>query len=506
MSEDGSSYRQILRSTSIIGGASVINILIGLVRVKVAAVLLGPAGVGLMGLFSNLIATASSVAALGMGTVGTRQIAEAAGRDDPQAIAVARRALFWGTLVMAVLGAWAFWLLRELLALHVLADSTLSDEVGWLALGVGLAVAAGSQVALINGLRRIGDLARISVYSAMLATVLGVGALLLWGEQGLLVYLLLTPVSSFVVGLWYVNRLPKVQAPPIALRELTQQWGALASLGLTFMLAGLAGTVGLLVVRTLVKRELGAEALGLFEASVVISTTYIGFVLRAMGTDYYPRLTAVIDDHAAVNKLVNEQTEVALLLAGPVLLVMLGLAPWVVELLYSNQFAQAAAVLRWQVLGDILRVASWPLGFIILAAGNGRTFLLTETLANALYVAFVWFGLHHFELQATGIGYLTTGVAYLPLVYWLAKRRTGFNWSARVAAMGLSLFVVSSVLAGIGMSNVRLGAGVGLVAASLFSVYALGRLGKLSSLRGPATTRFANGCRRIARMVGGRRD
>ena len=81
MSDEGKSYRQILRSTSIIGGASVINILIGLVRVKVAAVLLGPAGVGLMGLFSNLIATAANVAALGMGTVGTRQIAEAIHRE-----------------------------------------------------------------------------------------------------------------------------------------------------------------------------------------------------------------------------------------------------------------------------------------------------------------------------------------------------------------------------------------------------------------------------------------
>lgn len=38
MSKDGS-YGQILRSSSIIGGASVINIAVGLLRIKVAAVL-----------------------------------------------------------------------------------------------------------------------------------------------------------------------------------------------------------------------------------------------------------------------------------------------------------------------------------------------------------------------------------------------------------------------------------------------------------------------------------
>ena len=41
---EGSSYKQILRSSSIIGGASVVNILIGLLRTKVVAVVLGTAG------------------------------------------------------------------------------------------------------------------------------------------------------------------------------------------------------------------------------------------------------------------------------------------------------------------------------------------------------------------------------------------------------------------------------------------------------------------------------
>ena len=73
MSKDGS-YRQILRSSSIIGGASVINIVVGLLRIKVAAVLFGPSGVGLIGLLTNLASTASAVAGLGFGNVGTRQI------------------------------------------------------------------------------------------------------------------------------------------------------------------------------------------------------------------------------------------------------------------------------------------------------------------------------------------------------------------------------------------------------------------------------------------------
>jgi len=90
VTEQVASYRRILKSSSIIGGASVINILIGLVRTKIVAVLLGPTGIGLVSLYTGLMATATAVATMGIGTIGTRQIAEALSKDDECAVAVAR--------------------------------------------------------------------------------------------------------------------------------------------------------------------------------------------------------------------------------------------------------------------------------------------------------------------------------------------------------------------------------------------------------------------------------
>lgn len=476
MSADGNSYRQILRSTSIIGGASVINILIGLVRVKVAAVLLGPAGIGLMGLFSNLISTASTVAALGTGTVGTRQIAEAAGRNDQQAVAVSRRALVWCTLMLATFGSVVFWLLRGTLATHVLNDPSLSGEVGWLALGVGLGVAGGSQSALLNGLRRIGDLARVSVYSAALATIIGVGVLLIWHQEGLIVYLLLTPLSSFMVGHWYVSHLPRIDAVPTQWRALTQQWVSLARVGTSFMLAGLALTVGQLLVRTLVQRELGADALGQFEAAWVVSMTYIGFVLRSMGTDFYPRLAAVIHNPSEVNRMINEQTEVALMLAGPVFLIMLGLAPWVIELMYSSKFTASATILRWQILGDLLKVVSWPLGFILLAAGDGRRFLFSDSFGVGVFVLCVWLGLPYLGLQATGVGFLMMYSVYLPVVYWMAKKRSGFAWSRTVRRLLWLLGGACGFTAAISLRYPLAAGGCGILFSILFVFNAITRL------------------------------
>ena len=490
----GNSYGQILRSSSIIGGASFINIAIGLVRTKLAAMLLGPAGVGLIGLYTNLVGTASTVAGLGFGTVGTRQIAEAAGTGDAQRVATARRALFWGTLGLAVLGAFVFWLLRGVLSTQVLAKPALAGDVGWLALAVALTVAAASQNALLRGLRRVGDIARVSVSSALVATFVGVGALLLWGRNGLLVYVLAAPLASFMMGHWFVSRLPKVEGDARSLGDMAGQWSVMARLGFAFMVAGLAGGVGALVVRSLVQRELGEPALGLFQAAWAISMQYIGFVLGAMGTDFYPRLTAVITDHAAVNKLVNEQTEVALLLAAPVILAMTGMAPWVIDLLYTREFAEAAVILRWQLLGDVLKIASWPLGFILLAAGAGRTFVVSEWSGTIVLVAATALLLPSMGIASTGASFLAMYGVYLALVYALARRRTGFRWQRSIAALALAVFVSAALVSVLSSRWPLTGAALGFIASTVSAVVAIRRL----NARGALPKRVAEMLARIS--------
>lgn len=243
MTEQVASYRRILKTSSIIGGASVINILIGLVRTKIVAVLLGPTGIGLVSLYTSLMSTASAVATMGVGTIGTRQIAEALGKEDERALAVVRRAMFWGALLLASAGALVVWALREVLAVKVLGGAQHSTIVGWLALGVALSVAGASQGALIQGMRRIGDMARLSVYGSVLNTVLGVGLLWLWGQAGLVAFVLIGPLVSFLLGHWYVSRLPKIASDPIAIKEMAHQWQTLLRLGVPFMGAGVVGAL-----------------------------------------------------------------------------------------------------------------------------------------------------------------------------------------------------------------------------------------------------------------------
>lgn len=479
-SEDGESgrrsRRQILRSSSIIGGASVVNILLGLLRQKAAAVILGAAGVGLIGLLQSLLATAAAVASLGIGNAGTRQVAEAVGRQDEDMLLAAKRALFWGTLLLAALGASILYILRSVIAEGFLGDASLADEIGWLSVGVAFSIAGSSQVALLAGLRRVGDVARSSILSALLSAIAGVAILMLMGSRGLLLFVLSTPLMMFLTAQFYTARLPKGPRRRVSFSSLTSQWRIMAGLGLAMTVSSLAGTGGQLLIRALLQRELSLVELGYFQAASTLSMTYLGFVLGAMGTDYYPRLTAVIGDPPTANRLVNEQSEVALLLAGPVLLGMLGGAPWIIPLLYSAEFSQASEIFRLLIFADLIKIAIFPLGFILLATGDGRTYMATEVFGAAVMVGATWASLPFLGINSAALGVLAAYLTHLPIIYVIARGKTGFRWNSQVR------LILSVLLAGclsvllIATLNQWWGLIAGVTTAAAFSAWAFSRL------------------------------
>ncbi len=474
-------YRQVFRSSAILGGASVINVVIGIIKVKVLAVLLGPLGVGLLGIYQNIMNVASSLAGCGLADSGVRQLAAA--QEDAVTLALVRKALFCANLLLGLTGMVLLWLLREPVAQWVFGNTERGTAVGYLGIGVLLTLLAGSQTGLLQGMRRIGDLARVQVLSAFAGAVTGIVAVWLWGLEGMLAFILAGPAASVLVAAWYAKRLPRPEAGH-DWAELHRQWQAMFSLGIPLMAAGLL-TLGVqLASRALVLQNLGLEASGYFQAAWVISMSYLGFVLNAMGADYYPRLTGVIHDREQAIRMVNEQTEMLLLLAGPVLLAMMTLAPWVIEVLYSKSFASATAILRWQVMGDIVKVMTWPMGFVVLAQGRGLVFIGTQLNWNVVYLGFLWFGLPELGLNAIGVGFFLAYLAQVVVVRGVAGRLIAFKADARNLKLFAALLLAAGLIHATTLFSEYLSYGVGVLLTAVMANYSVRRLNKLTNLMG----------------------
>lgn len=424
----GKSYGQILKSTAVIGGSSVVNIGFAIVRNKGMAVLLGSEGVGLMGLYSSIADLAQTLGGLGVQASGVRQIAEAVGTGDEQRIARTAIVLRRISLVLGLLGAALLAALSLPVALLTFDDRGHMAGVAILGIAVFFRTVAGGQGALLQGLRQISSLARITMLGAFFSTVIALPTVYIFGAEGIVPALVAMAAVSTLTSWWYSHKI-RIAPTALSLQQVGQETSALLKLGAAFMASAVLTFGSAYVIRIIVLRHDGVIAAGLYQAAWALGGLYAGFILQAMGTDFYPRLTAVSQDDAACNRLVNEQTQISMLLAGPGLLATLTLAPVVMTLFYTPEFQPAVNLLRWICLGMMLRIICWPMGFIVLAKGARRIFFWMELAAALVHVGLAWLLVSSFGPVGAGGAFFGLYVWHGILTYVVVSRLSGLRWS-----------------------------------------------------------------------------
>jgi PST family polysaccharide transporter len=423
-----SSYTEILTSSALIGASSVLDIALRVIRVKVMAVLLGPAGVGVMGLFASVADLAFGLSAFGVDNSGVRQIARSVGTGDREQIALTARVLRRACLALGAIGAVLLTVFSREVSQVTFGTREHALAVVLLSAAVFLRVAYAGQAALLRGLRRIGDLARMEVFGAFLATAVTVPLIYFLREDGI-VPSLVASAAAMMLSAWLHTRGVDLGAPTSSRAQRRQEVSALLRLGFAFMVTALITMGVAYAVRVIVLRQLGADSAGYYQSAWTIGGLYVGFILQAMGTDFYPRLTAHADDHAHVNRMVNEQVLVSLLLAGPGVLATLTLTPLVITLFYSAKFGAAVETLRWICLGMSLRVITWPLGFIVVAKGMQAMFIWIDLVCALVHLGLAWLLVRHVGLDGAGMAFFGLYVFHAGIIYPIARRVTGFRWS-----------------------------------------------------------------------------
>jgi enterobacterial common antigen flippase len=475
-------YGQILKSSALIGGSSVLNIAIGIVRTKAMAVLLGPAGFGLMGLYGSIADLTRSIAGMGINSSGVRQIAEAASSGDTARIARTAAVLRGASVLLGIVGAGWLLLFSRQAATLTFGNSEHASAVALLSLAVLLQLIADGKGALLQGTRRISDLAKMGVLGALFGTVISVPLVYFFRKEGVVPSLVAIAAMSLMTSSWY-SRKVRIAPPAMTFSQVKHEAGSLLKLGLAFMASGLLMMGTAYAVRIMVVRNVGLEAAGFYSAAWTLGGLYVGFVLQAMGADFYPRLVGAAKDNRESNRLVNEQAQISLLLAGPGVIATLTFAPIVVALFYTAKFIEAVDVLRWICLGIALRVITWPMGFIIVAKNMQVIFFGAELAWTVVSVGLAWICIKSFGLNGAGIAFFGSYVFHGLMIYPIVRRLSGFRWSHANMKTGL-LFVSSIAIVFCGFYVLPLLAAfsVGIVAMVISGIHSIRTLVNLVSL------------------------
>lgn len=429
------------------GGAAAINLLLGTVRVKFSAVLIGTTGVGLISSFSAMQGMIATLAGLGIQSSAVRDIAAAADKGDEQAIG--RTALALGRIcwLTGMVGMAVMMLFSPLLSQLTFGSDQYTYDIAALGVIILFANLTGGQMALVQGMRRIGDMARANIIGALLGTAIAFGCYAVLGLRGIVPALVAAAGIQLLLSWFFIRRAP-IPKVTLSWKETFKEASGMVRLGIVFMWNGLFSSAVSYFTVTLITQKISLQAVGLYSAAFALSGMFVNFVLGAMGADYYPRLTGVAHDKVAMNRMVNEQTEIGLLLAVPGLLATMALAPWIIRIFYTSEFLPAVELLQWFILGCLGRVISWPQSLVMLALNKGRWLLLNESLFNIVHILFIALGLYLFGIEGVAIGFCMMYVGYTMAVYLVVCHLIEFNWSAeciKIILITILLLMVSFV-------------------------------------------------------------
>jgi len=478
-----SSYRQIFKATSLFGGVQVFQILIGIVRIKFVAVLLGTTGVGIIGLLNAPIDLIISITGLGISFSAVRDISEASGSGDKKNIAVAIKTLRRWAWFTGLLGAIITLSLAPLLSQWSFGNREYTWAFIWLSVTLLLYAISQGQRAILQGTRRLKDMAKATVIGSAIGLGTSIPLYYWFGIKGIVPAMIITAVTALILS-WYFSRRVKIEDIELTVRQTFRSGLNMAKLGISMTLAGFVASLSRYIVNAFISNLSGVDQVGLYNAGWGVVGQYTAVIFAAMATDYFPRLSAIQADNEKVKELVKQQAETAVLIMTPLLGLLIIAMPLVVRILYTPAFMPIVLFASLTLLGMQFKAISWALGYVYLAKGDGRLFLILEIISGAIILGLNLVFYYFYGLNGLGVSFILSYFVGIILAYSVLRWKYSFSFPRKfygkliiaygfVVATFLTIFIPDTLYKYIAGILVLMGA----------SVFSLLRLNELMDLK-----------------------
>lgn len=470
MAEEESSYRKIMKATALFGGVQVYNIIISIVRTKFIAILLGPSGMGIMGLLQSSLGLIAGFTNFGLETSAVKDISAANKSKDYRQIGLVVtviRRLVW---ITGILGSLSVIFLSSWLSQLTFGNKDYTLAFIWISITLLFSQLSNGQLVILQGLQKLRYLAIANLLGSTLGLFVTIPLYYLWGVDGIVPGIISTSVISLLLS-WIYSRKVKIISQKITIKETIGIGRNMMQMGFVISLGGLASILGGYLIQIFISQTGGVAQVGLYVAGYSMIHMYTGIILKGMATDYYPRLSAVADDDRLFKQTINKQTEIGLLIIAPLLIIFIVFINLIVPLLYSKQFIGINDMLVLAALGMFFRVPGWSLGFVFLAKGESAIYFYLQLLSHILLLVLNIAGYYLWGLTGVGIAMMILYPIYLLVVYKINNKKIKFTFdksSIKLFALhyGLAIIACISILNFDSPYNFIIG-----IAAILASVY-----------------------------------
>lgn len=240
-------------------------------------------------------------------------------------------------------------------------------------------------VSILNGLQLFRQFNAINIITSIIGLFFTLTLIFYDGLQGALLATV-TYQSIMFVGLFFYFR----KASWLSLTEL---WSAadkaiyirLFKFSLMSLITILCVPYAQILIRKLILNHSGADVVGFYEGVSRISTLYLTMITSTLSVYYLPRLSE-IKEVPLLKKEILQGYKIlipALIAFASVFYLCRNL---VIEIAFTSEFQPMSAYFLPQLIGDILKISSWLLAFLMLAKAMTVLFIVTEIIFSATLV------------------------------------------------------------------------------------------------------------------------
>jgi len=179
------------------------------------------------------------------------------------------------------------------------------------------------------------------------------------------------------------------------------------------LVSGVAGSVVFIAIRKNIIANIGIQQAGYWEAICRLSSFYLVFVSSILTLYFLPKL-AVAKNNKQTKKVFWSFYKTIFPIFILALIVIYFSRIIIVKLLFTNEFLPVTSLFFWQLLGDVLKVASLILGYQFFAKKMTFAFILSEFLSFGIL-----YFLSDYLIKSIGIQGIVMAQAFDNFIYLL---------------------------------------------------------------------------------------
>jgi PST family polysaccharide transporter len=417
-----------LIKTSLLNSIAVIIKMLTLLGInKILAVYVGPAGYASLGQFQNAVQMITTFASGAINTGVTKYTAEfhADESKQQQVWRSAGTVALVGSMVTSVFIA----VFNKYLASWFLGNATFGGVFLWFAVTLVLFTFNTLLLAILNGKKEVLLYVIANIAGSLFALLVTSVMAIQYGLYGALVALAVYQSVTFFVTLTLCYK-----APWFKISYLVGRVDKATAINLSkFAAMALTSAVSVPISHILVRNHLGAtfgwEAAGYWEAIWRLSTAYLMVATTTLSVYYLPRLSE-LKHPAEIRREIFQGYKVVLPISAICGVLIYLLRDFIIEVLFTKDFAPMRELFAWQMLGDTFKIGSWILAYLMLGKAMFKYFIVFEIISAAGFVLFT-----HILTSLVGLEGVTIAHAAIYVIYWLLVwRATAPLMSTKICA------------------------------------------------------------------------